>query len=517
MQAIPATGLPGPLPLYGTAATRAIESTALAQHAAHQLMERAGAAVARWGRALYPHARRVWVACGPGNNGGDGLVAARHWQAALGTYGQVTATWLGDPTDLPPDAQVALQTARAAGVQVTDTPPHQPDLVVDALWGVGLQRDRPWPDHLHSWLRHINQGTLPVLAVDVPSGLDSDTGAWLGPADALPAAGRGPRHTLTLLTAKPGLFMGHGRDAAGDIWWEDLGVSDGAASPDAYLNHLAPDTAPWRGQRHNAHKGSHGDVVVLGGQDVSTHGVGMGGAALLAARAALRAGAGRVYVAPMPPEHKGPAIHWDLLHPELMFRHPEVVFQGGAPSTSTLVCGCGGGTAIAPWLASALNHAGPLVLDADALNHIAEQPVLQTTLAQRRDHERWTVLTPHPLEAARLLGSSTERVQADRLRAAKSLAKRLNAVVVLKGSGTVIAAPDATPWVNPTGNALLATAGTGDVLAGLLGAALATALPNGPAAGIADVLSVTRQAVFHHGLSANHWRHPYPMTASDIC
>lgn len=510
MEQIPPTGLPHALPLFGAAATRALEAFATAQHPAHGLMEQAGLAVARWGRALYPHALRVWVACGPGNNGGDGLVAARHWQAALGPHGQVTATWQGDPTQLPPDARAALALARSAGVTVADTPPVTCDVVVDAVWGVGLQGNRPWPGHLHSWLRRVNQGTAPVLAVDVPSGLCSDTGAWLGPGDTRPGRGA-PRHTLTLLTAKAGLFTGEGRETAGDTWLDTLGVDPAQATPTAWLNTATHTDLAHRGHRHNAHKGSHGDVAVLGGQGLAPGGMGMVGAAVLAARAALRGGAGRVHVGLLSHTHNGDC-GWDPLQPELMFRSPQVLLGGATPSGATLVCGCGGGTELAAWLPQALDHPGPLVLDADALNLLAGSAALRQHLVRRHTQARVSVLTPHPLEAARLLGQDTPTVQANRLAAAATLAQDLQAVVVLKGSGTVVVAPGETPWINPTGNALLASAGTGDVLAGLVGAALARQSARTPS----DALVATRGAVYTHGLHANQWAHSHPLTASDI-
>lgn len=498
------------MPLHGTSATRTIEAATRAQHPPHDLMARAGRAASLWGRALYPHARRIWVACGPGNNGGDGLVAARHWQAALGAHGDVTVTWRGDPDRLPADARHAWEQAHDAGLRITDTPPDNPDLVLDAIWGVGLQRGREWPPHLTSWLQQINQGPAPVLAIDLPSGLDSDTGAWLGPANVRPQPGRAPRHTLSLLTAKPGLFTADGREAAGDTWLDTLGADLDTAAADAWLN--APQTTTHRQALHRAHKGSHGDVAILGGQGWHPGGLGMTGAAALAARAALHAGAGRVYVGLLSAAANPGGWDWDPLQPELMFRTPEALLQGGMPRLACLVCGCGGGSALGPWLPQALVHPGPLVLDADALNHIAQQPDLQRHVAERRQTALVTVVTPHPLEAARLLNTDTASVQSDRYAAAAELARRLQTIVVLKGSGTVITGPDTPPWVNPSGNALLATAGTGDVLAGMVGAAL-SALPT-PARDLA--LSATRDAVYRHGLCANLWGSDRPMVASDI-
>jgi hydroxyethylthiazole kinase-like uncharacterized protein yjeF len=219
---------------------------------------------------------------------------------------------------------------------------------------------------------------------------------------------------------------------------------------------------------------------------------------VLAARAALLAGAGRVLVGLL--EGAEARTTWDPVAPELMFRHLDLLLRDGALSHATTVCGCGGGQAIAAVLAAVLSRAPRLVLDADALNAIATDEILQQQLTQRARRDWITVLTPHPLEAARLLGTDTARVMADRLLAASELAERFQAVCVLKGSGSVIAAPGSLPMINPTGNAALATAGTGDVLAGLVGAALAAPEITAHQAG-----QRVAAAVFQHGWLADQW------------
>ena len=208
---------------------------------------------------------------------------------------------------------------------------------------------------------------------------------------------------------------------------------------------------------HAQHKGSFGDVLVLGGAP------GMGGAAMLAARAALTAGAGRVYLARIDED-----LSPDAARPELMPRSVQAALAPDLLARATVVCGCGGGHHISALLAPVLDHAARLVLDADALNALAADPALQSALRSRATRGQPTVLTPHPLEAARLLGCSAATVQAQRLHSAQALADQLHAVVVLKGSGTVIASVAKTLLVNPTGNARLGTAGSGDVLAGWL-------------------------------------------------
>ena len=224
----------------------------------------------------------------------------------------------------------------------------------------------------------------------------------------------------------------------------------------------------------------------------------MTGAALLAASAALHAGAGRVLVSLL---DKNP-IGVDLQQPELMMRpYPQLPI-----ATLTLVCGCGGGDAIAAVLGDAMARAPRLVLDADALNAIAADPSLKSQLIQRSTTQA-TILTPHPLEAARLLGCDTAQVQRNRLAAAQELADRLQCTVVLKGSGTVTAAPGRIPTVNPTGNGLLSTGGTGDVLAGMLGTRLASGLAPYEAAWI---------AVYQHAALADQWPPNAALTASAL-
>ncbi|MEJ7929618.1 NAD(P)H-hydrate dehydratase [Ramlibacter sp. AN1015] len=469
--------VPGrPWPLHDTAASRRVEAAAAAQLPQHALMQRAGLAVARLALALAPHARDVWLACGPGNNGGDGLEAAMHLKR---WGGHPVVTWLGEPQRAPQDARASLQRAREAGVAFAEAPPPSWDLCVDALFGLGAQRPLSGP--AAGWRDHMRAGARPVLAVDLPSGLDADTGTGEQPVRAT--------HTLSLLTLKPGLFTGSGRDAAGEIWFDDLGVSPDIAAPTALLAG-APSRVP---RRHASHKGSWGDVAVIGGA------AGMRGAALLAARAALHAGAGRVFVCA--PDGDGAGL--DPASPELMFR-------GAADldlSRMHVACGCGGGDAIRSLLPRVLSTAASLVLDADALNAMAADTALQVLLRSRAGRGRRTVITPHPLEAARLLACSTAEVQSDRLAAARVLAQAHGCVVVLKGSGSVIAGPENTAAINPTGNARLATAGTGDVLAGLLAARLAAG---------ASAFDAAAGGVWEHGRVADDWPEAVPFTATRL-
>lgn len=490
-------------PLHDVGATRAIEQALSATLPPHTLMSRAGESVARIARALHPHARCIWVACGPGNNGGDGLVAAVHlleWMAARG--GKLAVTLDADPSRLPDDAAWALALAQAAGVQIVPEPPADVDLVIDALLGLGARGGAP-QGPLGARLQAVLGHPAPVLAVDLPSGLDADSGR--PPWDALRQAGHCPRHTLSLLTLKPGLFTAHGRDLAGEVWFDDLQAGDTAGSATAWWGGFGvlPDVklhAP-----HTGHKGRYGDVGVLGGQLPGARGIAMGGAAVLAGSGALHAGAGRVFVAFVGHDQVPPL---DPMQPELMFRSPARLLEAVADQALTLVAGCGGGDAIGTWLPNCLTAAHRLVLDADALNAVAQSPALQALLNARAARGAITVLTPHPLEAARMLGTDTADVMANRLGQANALAHRHGAVVVLKGSGTVVAAPGQLPWVNASGNARLATAGTGDVLAGLIGAALSR--------GDRDAWTATCAAVAHHGQLADAWSSDRALTAGEL-
>lgn len=484
------------LVLHDLAATRAIETQALAAHPVHTLMRRAGRTAARLALALAPHARTIWVACGPGNNGGDGLEAA----AFLRAWGMhPVVTWLGSEEHASVDSRIALTHARQVGVLFTNTPPTglgPNDLCIDALLGLGANRTPQ--GLLAQWLVALRGSDALQLALDVPSGLNVDTGAFFGDDVYPPQAHAGQRHTLALLTLKPGLFTDHGRDACGVLWFDDLGCSAPVETATAQLNQAA--TKPIR--MHASHKGSWGDVAVIGGENAPSGGAAMTGAALLAATTALHAGAGRVFVAPL----GAPALAVDTAQPELMFRAPEALDL----ARCTVVCGCGGGVSVREILPKVLTQAVRLILDADALNAIAIDPALQRALRERTASPGGaTIITPHPLEAARLLQTDARTVQSDRLAAARALAQRTGCVVVLKGSGTLLASPIPTVLsrINANGNARLATAGSGDVLAGLIGARLASGMSAWDAA---------CTAVHEHGRLADTWPSHQALTAGAL-
>ena len=407
----------------------------------------AGLAIARFALAIAPHAHTIWL-----------------------------------PFD-PYDAALVLQ--QWGKNAITENRPDGYDLCIDC-------GDPKTPNINPDTIGFINARPAPVLAVNAPSGLCTDTGTANHPCVRAD-------WTLALGALSVGLFTADGRAMSGEIWFNDLDLDfpqNTIARPVARLN--APPRLPPR--PHNTHKGSFGDVAIIGGA------AGMAGAALLAGIAALHGGAGRVFVGLLDVENAALLL---AAQPELMLRSPQAVL---AHHATTIVAGCGGGISVRSQLPEILARAKKLVLDADALNAIAQDAALQEQLCARLPQT--TVLTPHPLEAARLLGVNVKNVQSNRLHAAQTLANRLACVVVLKGSGTVIAVPNAEnilentlPRVNPTGNARLAAAGTGDVLAGLLGAYLAAGL---------DAHSAACAAVFRHGAVADDWKENRTLTAREL-
>lgn len=475
-----------PLPLLTVAQLRQTEAHAAAALPANALMARAGAAAARYllesagHDGLLASAGAVWIAAGPGNNGGDALVCATELRKA-GVPVEVCM-----PVEVKPaDARWALAVARAAGVPISHAAPASFDgcgWLVDGLFGIGLARplEGIFAELAQRMTAHARAGRR-MLALDVPSGLDSDTGSVVGGGAAVEAS-----HTITFLGAKPGLYMGHGRDLCGSVCVAPLGI-DLEASPFAWvparLNAPTLFTAAFPPRRFASHKGTYGSLAVVGGD------TGMCGAPVLAARAALHAGAGKVHLAFL--GTGAPA--YDPPYPELML-HPLNALELDTMDALAIGCGMGQSERAADVLALALAVPVPKLLDADALNLLARQPHLAAALNERGATGDIAVLTPHPLEAARLAGIDAATVQRDRLRAARALAERLHAVVVLKGVGTVVAAPDGRAVVNPTGGPALATGGTGDVLGGIIGAFLAQKMP---------AFEAALAAVYLHGLAAD--------------
>ncbi len=479
--------------LHSTPTARLMEARAQQDQAPAGLMTRAGLAVARLLAAQNPLAQTIWVAAGPGGNGGDGLHAA----AELAQNGrQVWVTLLAEPSRLGVDAASGLARCMRLKVPVlTQAPTFILDVAVDALLGLGGARA---PEGVMAqMIEYLNTCGAPVLAVDLPSGIAADTGASLG----------GPvvraQTCLSLLTLKAGLFTALGRAQAGEVWFDPLGVQPASTDePSARLS-SAQDWQRARPRRdHDTHKGSFGDVLIIGGAP------GMVGAARLAAHAAQGAGAGRTFVSLLDEQ----LAAGDVSRPEWLWPARAWQWDQRRLAAQTIVCGCGGGDDIVRALSPVLEQASALVLDADGLNAVAREPALETLLSDRAGRGQATVLTPHPLEAARLLGCHTADVQADRLAAAQTLSRRMNAVVVLKGSGSIICSPGHRPVINSTGNAALASGGTGDVLAGWLGGLWAAC--RGTAGRESAVWELAHRSavasVWLHGQAADL----YPMEAS---
>jgi hydroxyethylthiazole kinase-like uncharacterized protein yjeF len=484
--------------LFLEASTRALERRLLAALPPRTLMRRAGLQVAQLGRALAPAGRRAWVLAGSGHNGGDGMEAAMR----LSEWGfDVTLSLLGEVQRLPPDAEAAWREAKGMGLRLAhlgQAPELQPqDLIVDALLGLGCSRAPQ--GLLAEGIAAILNSPARVLAIDLPSGLDGNTGRVWGPAVRA-------HHTLSLLTLKPGCFTAQGKDHAGQVWFSDLGSDVSTVEPaDARL--IGPEMFPpftrRARARHSAHKGTSGDVWVIGGRE------GMSGAAALATSAALAAGAGRVWWSPS----DGSSPAGMALRPEVMVA--ECVWQQSQTGAQrTVVMGCGAGALEeAVWM-PVLKHADRLVLDADGLNALSASALAWQALQQRPPGS--TVLTPHPLEAARLLDCTVQDVQCDRLSAARALASQAQATVILKGSGTIVCTPGLAGLdINLTGHDALASPGTGDVLAGWLGGWWAGLASSQPETEPPRTHALACATVCLHGTAAQA-RAQWPLRAQDL-
>lgn len=456
-----------PLDLYDTAAARMIDAqaTALLGGDPYVLMQRAGAAAFELLLTRWPQARCIVVACGTGNNGGDGYVLARRLQQAGRRVRVVHLPGRGPASEL---AQRACTDYLAAGGRVELFPCElgDADVLVDALFGIGLNRV---PDEASSaMIEAINRAGAPVLALDVPSGVDAEHGV---------AAGAAIRAQLTLQFIVPhlGLYTGAALEYVGERTLDRLDL------PASSVAAMTPRAQSWGAavlagylppRRLNTHKGESGRVLCIGGND------GTGGAVMLAAEAALRSGAGLVAVATRA-GHVAPLL---ARCPEAMAR----AVEDGAALPPLLaaadVVAIGPGLGQDEWArglwALALAAGKPRVIDADALNLLAAAP----------QPLPGAVITPHPGEAARLLGLTTAQVQCDRVAAAEALARRFDAVAVLKGAGTIVAAPQRTPRIVAAGNPGMAVGGMGDLLTGVIAALVAQGHPPFEAATLGALL-----------------------------
>lgn len=475
-------------PIYLSHEIRQLERKAL-KAGAIDLMERAGLAAAELARELLAGKTSVLVIAGPGNNGGDALVAARHLKA---WWFKVAVVFTGEVAKLPADAATAMQAWREAGGELLAAIPADGkwDLVIDGLFGIGLARELS--GQLLELVRAINRMNLPVLALDVPSGLDADAG------QTFRAAVRAS-HTLTFIALKPGLLTAYGPDYCGQIHVDTLGLNAPALlQPSGWLLEKSEVAAALKPRPRNSHKGLLGSVGILGGASS------MGGAALLAGRAAIKLGAGRVYIALL--ADAAPTV--DMGQPELMLCSPEKLFQFDHLNCLAVGPGLGLSPQAVQSLRQALETELPLVLDADALNLLSSHDDLRELTKSRKGG---TILTPHPAEAARLLSSTTHDIQQERVHSATLIAQRFNSLVVLKGAGSICATPQGAWFVNPTGNPGMSSAGMGDALTGMIAALIAQRL---------TPQSALLLAVYLHGAAADELVEqgigPIGLTATEV-
>jgi hydroxyethylthiazole kinase-like uncharacterized protein yjeF len=468
--------------LYRSAQLRQIETHSLAQGL--PLMERAGAAAAALACQLAGGKKptHFLIFCGSGNNGGDGLVAARLLQA----QGHAVSVICPAPGEhSPADARAAHAAWLGAGghchTALLPAPQMRAcDVLIDAIFGLGLNRPPAAP--FSDWIKAINtlaHSGKPVLALDLPSGLQADTGITLGCAVRA-------SHTLAFIGSSLGLHTADGCDHAGQISVTALNLDLHAFPFAAQINQPQHFAAALQTRANNSHKGDFGNARIIGGA------AGMVGAALLAGRAALHMGAGRTFVGLL--DAAAPAV--DYGQPELMLKSAQAVL-----ATSGALClgpGLGQSAEALACLHTALNSVNhPLLLDADALNLLAAHPDLTPLLHARAAAGHITVLTPHEAEAGRLLGCHYRAVHAERYAAAQQLAEKYQTIVLLKGCGSIVATPAGQLFINPTGTPALATGGSGDVLSGLITGLLAQADESADA-----TLAAVLAGVYVHGRAA---------------
>jgi len=471
-----------PAAIYSSEQVRELDRIAIEKRGiqGYELMSRAGQAALAVIKARWPGAQKLLVYCGAGNNAGDGYVLAR---LAAGDGFTVHVVAVVSPERLQGDAATAWRACRDAGVAIeagsTAAEAHTayvPDLLVDALLGIGI--DRPLDGVFADVVGQINSNETPVLALDIPTGLDADTGDSLGStvnADV----------TISFVGLKQGVFLGNGPDYCGALEFSDLGIPEDTAqslTPPIRRLTLRDLRAALPRRRRTSHKAAHGRLLLVGGAP------GMCGAIRLAAEAALRAGAGLVYVG----THKDSVAAVMAGRPEIMCRAIDADEDLEALIALADAAVLGPGLGDSDWAQrlwrGLMQSELPLIVDADGLNQLAQHRM-------RREH--W-VLTPHPGEAARLLETTPAEIQSDRLKSVADLAERFAACVVLKGASSLVgmqtASGDITVDLCDRGNPGMATAGTGDVLSGVIGALLVQT---------GDLARAVRAGVLLHALAGD--------------
>jgi hydroxyethylthiazole kinase-like uncharacterized protein yjeF len=459
-------------PIYQSLQIRDFERLAQDNYAiaGAELMQRAGKAAFDFLQRRWPQAQKLAVFCGSGNNGGDGYVLAQIAQER----GLKVSIWqVGDHHSLAGEAKNAMEACQKAGIPIealNETADLQhPEVVVDAICGIGLNGSLR--EDIITAIEKITRLQVPIFSIDVPTGLNADTGHVLGTAIRAAA-------TITFIGLKLGLLTGSGPAYTGELILNDLhlpaelfaGVEPVAEKIqlNTFASYLKPRSRDW-------HKGLSGHVLIVGGDE------GYFGAAIMAAEAALRVGAGLVSVATRPQN----AHILNAEFPEIMC-HGVTNIQDLEPLlTKADVIVIGPGLGQSDWAVMLWDYVStqtlPMVVDADGLNLLAK------TL---KVSEHW-VLTPHPGEAARLLSETPEIIQQDRLNAVKAISKRYGGVCVLKGSGSLISSPKSQPVLCDKGNPGMATGGMGDVLSGVIGGLMAQGIPLGDAAKLGVCMHAT--------------------------
>lgn len=441
--------------LYQTKQIRTLEQLAMktCPITGHELMRAAGLAAFECFRQYWPKVKRIAVFCGGGNNGGDGMVFAQH---AFARGYAVTIYLVGSPQT--EESKAAFQSCEQVQIPIfpfDSSITIQADVLVDAICGIGL--NKTLRAEAASAVSFMQACALPIFSLDVPTGLDADTGQVMGVAIKADV-------TITFIGMKLGLFMPVGLAHAGQLVCHDLNLPSSlfdAVHPVAerldvedYRPFLKPRLRDW-------HKGLSGHVLIVGG------GPGFSGASRLAAEAALRVGAGLVTIA----THPDHAALLNITRPEIMCHGIHNVSELNQLLERADVLILGPGLTQNDWalhlFQAVVSQSHPMVVDADGLNLLAKHPM---------HHDHW-VLTPHPGEAARLLQISTEEVQADRFAAVQTIQQKFGGVCVLKGAGTIIASNTLMPSICDQGNAGMATAGMGDVLSGVIGGLLSQGVP----------------------------------------
>lgn len=499
-----------------------MEALHLKSHPEKSLMQSAGEAVAALAVSVIAKnklEKSVLVIAGPGNNGGDAWVAAR----ALQTKKIKVRVWQigvqkhADPASKKAHAAyiaadgIVVSSTTETGRNASPTLESGPafGIIIDGIFGLGLSKSPAgeFRDAIRFANEQCKNSATQILAIDIPSGLSADTGVAF--ADTINADA-----TITFLGAKPGLYTADGTDHCGKIYIDTLTANLPASHAKLLTEADMAELIPRR--RNNTHKGTYGNVGIIGGAK------GMVGAAVLAARAALHMGPGKVFMGLIATD----AMAFDAINPEIMVRHAGNIASD--KDISAYAIGMGGGIgkenakAVKALLAEVLASGIPVLIDADALEFVkiknAKALTGQPLKAKKAENNRpaqtlnkHPVLTPHPGEAARLLNITTAAVQADRVNAAISIAQRAKAIVVLKGAGTVIATPGGNYFINTSGNPGMASGGMGDALSGMIAAFLAQGL---------TPLDAAKLGVYLHGAAADcathHGMGPHGLTASEV-